>query len=501
MSLSEEATPAFPPDPAPLPPRTRDRRPAAPDATDERDDELFQGCPLFPPTGNNARGRSYADSFARAKLTEASVPDLGLRIRLVLPNANEDGTTRPTFNIPLLPLDTTVDAIQDRWGPGCYEVGLCRRSANDRTKAEVVSRRVRIAPRTGGEFGPNGEHDVGREAWPLDLSTEDGQVTDAMREEITYRNEIRASRPERSETSAARRTESPDYDYDRAPSAFDAPPSHYAGHPAELDPAATYRMVGGRLVPVAEAPKPTLFDSLAGQFAADPVGTTTKLATGAAAFRLVFAQLFPKPPPPPTAQEIAAATAASLAQALAPFTQALAAKPQGTDPSEVIRLQMEAARAESARQLAELRGAMEAQRLQSEQQFKLALAQQQHEARARELLHQLEAAKNAGEQEKKGILAELADLRKRLQQGDNEAPPGFFDRATDFLDTRFGEAVAPFVGPSIARLIDTALGSAAASTPGLPPAPPSVPSPPTAAPGVPPPDASVAVPGDAAEDA
>ena len=168
MSLLDDAT-AFPPDPAPLPPRTRDRRPAATDAADERDDEPFQGCPLFPPTGTNARGRSYADSFSRAKLTEASVPDLGLRIRLVSPNANEDGTTRPTFNIPLLPLDTTVDAIQDRWGPGCYEIGLCRRSANDRTKAEVVSRRVRIAPRMGGEFGPNGEQDVGREAWPLDL--------------------------------------------------------------------------------------------------------------------------------------------------------------------------------------------------------------------------------------------------------------------------------------------------------------------------------------------
>jgi hypothetical protein len=494
MSLSDEATPAFPPDPAPLPPRARDRRPAVPDAADERDDEPFQGCPLFPPTGTNARGRSYADSFARAKLTEASVPDLGLRIRLVSPNANEDGTTRPTFNIPLLPLDTTVDAIQDRWGPGCYEIGLCRRSANDRTKAEVVSRRVRIAPRTGGEFGASGEHDVGREAWPLDLSTEDGQVTDAMREEITYRNEIRASR---AEGGSSRYADPPRYDEDDRAVAFDAPaPPPYPTHPD-----GTFRVVGGRMVPVAEAPKPSAFETLAAQLAADPVGTATKLATGAAAFREVFAQLFPKPPPPPSAQEIAAATAATLAQALAPLTQALAAKPQGADPSELIRLQMESARAESARQLAELRGAMEAQRLQSEQQFKLALAQQQHEARARELLHQLEAAKNAGEQEKKGILAELADLRKRLQQGDNEAPPGFFDRATDFLDTRFGEAVAPFVGPSIARLIDTALGSAAASAPGLPPAPPSVPSPPTAAPGVPPPDASVAAPGDAAEDA
>jgi hypothetical protein len=493
MSLSDELTPALPPDPAPLPPRTRDRRPASTDTADERDDELFQGCPLFPLTGTNARGRSYAEIFARAKLTEAGVADLGLRIRLVSPNSHEDGTTRPTFNIPLLPLDTTVEAIQDRWGPGCYEVGLCRRSANDRTKAEVVSRRVRIAPRTGGEFGPNGEHDVGREAWPLDLSTEDGQVTDAMREEITYRNEIRASR---AEGGSSRYADPSRYDEDDRAVAFDAPaPQSYPTHPD-----GTFRVVGGRMVPVAEAPKPSAFETLAAQLAADPVGTATKLATGAAAFREVFAQLFPKPPPPPSAQEIAAATAATLAQALAPLTQALAAKPQGADSSEVIRLQMEAARAESARQLAELRGAMETQRLQSEQQFKLALAQQQHEARARELLHQLEVAKNAGEQEKKGILAELADLRKRLQQGDNEAPPGFFDRATDFLDTRFGEAVAPFVGPSIARLIDTALGSAAAA-PALPPAPPSVPSPPTAAPGVPPPDASVAAPGDAAEDA
>ena len=268
MSLADESTPVFPPDPAPLPPRTRDGRPAATDAADERDDEAFPGCLLFTLTGTHARGRSSAEIFARAKLTEAGVADLGLRIRLVSPNSHEDGTTRPTFNIPLLPLDTTVEAIQDRWGPGCYEVGLCRRSANDRTKAEVVSRRVRIAPRTGGEFGPNGEHDVGREAWPLDLSTEDGQVTDAMREEITYRNEIRASRTERGEASAARRTESPDYDYDRAPSAFDPPPPHYPGPPPELDPPATHRLVGGPRGAVAAVPHPPLFHPLAGPFAA-----------------------------------------------------------------------------------------------------------------------------------------------------------------------------------------------------------------------------------------
>lgn len=445
MSLSDDA--AFPPDPAPLPPRTRDRRPAAPDAADAVDEEPFQGCPLFPLSGASSRGRSYAEVFARAKLTEASVPELGLRIRLVSPNADEDGTTRPTFGIPLLPLDTTVEAIQDRWGPGCYEIGLCRRTVNDRTKAELISRRVRIVPRTGGDWGERGEFDVGREAWPLDLSTEDGQVTDAMREEILYRSEVRAERASRGEPGVARRGE----------------PFEYGRRPYDLDDVPSVRVAP-------EPPRPSALDSLVGQFAADPVGTATKVAAGLAAFREVFGQLAPKSP---SAQEIAAATSAAVAQALAPLAQALATRPAGSDPAEVIRLQMEAARADSARQLAELRGAMEAQRLASEQQFKLALAQQQHEARARDLMHQLDAAKSAGETEKRSILAELAEVRKRLQAGESDASPGLLDQLAGVLDTRFGEALAPLVAPHAGRLLDVIAGAPSGA-----PAAPSLESPP-----------------------
>jgi len=457
----DDATPAPAPGPelgGALPVRVRPQR-----AGSQRDEapaprEPFAGCPLFPVDGTNAHGTTYRDKFASCGFTQedADSGELGLRIRLESPDGRSGGTSKATFQIPLLPISTTQEAILDRWGPGKYEVTLCRRSANDRIKSteKSVSRNVTLLPRREPEFGPEGELDVGDEAWPID--PDDGNLTTAMRAEMERREEIREELAAQDAQDRgtfrddARGRPDPYAGAPQHPPAFGPP----AMDPRAYPPGTTFTFDAmGRPVPV--PPKASPFDGLAAQFARDPVEAAKGIAMALGAIKLALA---PSTPPPPTAQDIAAATAAAVAQAMGPalqtIAQAVTQKPAGPDPMQVVQLQIQAQQADSARQLAEFRAQMDAQRLQSEQAFKLQIQQQQHELRARELMHKLDTAKSASEAEKGGLLKELADLRQKLRTGDEEAAPGLLDQMSDFLDTKFGEAVAPFVGPAIARAID-----------------------------------------------
>lgn len=473
-----------------LPVRARPPRGAGRDAdADATPKELFQGCPLFPVDGANAKGESYRDRFAACGFTqdEAESGELGLRLRLESPDARTGGTSKATFGIPLLPLSTTQEAIHDRWGPGKYEVTLCRRSANDRIKSssKSISRALTLLPRVDRD-DPDGELDVGDEAWPIDA--EDPNLTEAMRAEIERREEIRA-----------RDAGQPSRVAPHPPMQTHLPPMGYGpGTPFGVD-------AFGRPLPAPSA-KPSALDALLNRFAADPLATISTLTAAAAGIK---SALGADRPPAPSAQEIAAATAAAVAQAMAPalqtIAQAVAAKPAGPDPMEMVRLQMEAARADADRRLAEFRAQMEAARLQSEQQFKLQIAHQQYAMQARELELKLDAAKTASEAEKGSILKELNEVRKKLASGETESAPGMLEQLGDVLDTKFGEALAPMVAAPLGRLIDAFAGGGAPAPSAAPVAPvfaPQVamPAPQYPAPSVAP-SVSVPVPEEPAEDA
>jgi len=504
----DDAAPAPAPGPelgGALPVRVRPQR-----AGSQRDEapapsEPFAGCPLFPVDSVDARGVTYRDKFAACGFTQedAEGGDLGLRIRLESPDGRAGGTSKATFQIPLLPLSTTQEAILDRWGPGKYEVTLCRRSGNDRIKsgAKSISRNVTLMARTAPEFGHDGEFDVGDEAWPID--PDDGSFTAAMRAEMERREEIREGLAAQDVQDRgtfrddARGRPDPYAGAPQHPPAFGPP----AMDPRAYPPGTTFTFDAmGRPVP-APPTRPSATNALLDRLATDPVATITALAAAAAGLKSALGL---DRPPPPSAQEVASATSAAVASALAPVLQALGQavtqKPAGPDPMQVVQLQIAAQQADSARQLAEFRAQMEAQRLQSEQAFKLQIAQQQHEMRARELMHKLDTAKSASDAEKGGLLKELSEVRKKLQAGEVETAPGLLEQMGDVLDTKFGEALAPMIGAPLGRLID----AVASGSPSPQPAPPRPVAPVFAAPQYPAPSAAPApavVPDESADDA
>jgi hypothetical protein len=485
---SDDATTAPAPGPelgGALPVRVRSPRGGAGREVDAAPGECFAGCPLFPVDGTDARGTSYREKFLACGFTQedAESQEIGLRIRLESPDGRAGGTSKATFPIPLLPLSTTQEAIHDRWGPGKYEITLCRRSSNDRIKssAKSISRNVTLLPRRDPEFGPEGEFDVGDEAWPID--PDDGNLTTAMRAEMERREEIREelAAQDAQDRGAfrddARGRPDPYAGAPQHPPAFGAPP---AMDPRTFPPGTTFTLDAmGRPVPAPPA-KPSAATALLDSFATNPLSTITTIATAAAGLKSALGL---DRPPPPSAQEIAAATTAALAPVLEKIASLAMAKPAGPDPMEVFKAQLAAEREAADRRAAEAREAAaraDAERERRESEARVRAAQEVAErerkwelqierlradGRAREIEAQLAAAKNAGEAEKSSLLKELADLRQKLRTGDEEAAPGLIEQMGDFLDTKFGEAVAPFVGPAIARAIDAVASGGPAPQP------------------------------------
>lgn len=490
----------------PLPVRSRTPRGGAQPREDEGEPEgPYAGCPLFPAELNNNAAR-----FAKFKLTESSGPKLGIRVRLVSPKPGGGGTTRPTFSTPLLDPDTTQDAIHDRWGPGVYEVALCLRSVNDRTKSEVVSRRITCPIRRGGDFGEHGEYDVGHEPWPLSLD-EDAAVTDEMRDEIEHRNRVRdelAAEDEGYEgdygdARASRGGHVPAYaPHSGAPGYGTAPASPYGAAPPPMPsalaypPDTTFQFVGGQYVPVAPpAPRPSLGAALAEFFAKDPTAALTVSFGVLEKARSVFAP--PPPPPTPTAQEIAAATTAAVAQAMGPALQAIAqavtAKPAGPDPMELLRVELAREREAARAQVAEERAQRERENAQRElaaqreaaerdRKFALELERLRAERRADELRFEVERAKNVTEVEKQSLLRDLDDARKKLRAGEESGAPDWSEKFATIADTKFGEAIAPRAMEILDRIAASVFSGGAPAPAGVPMAPafpPPVPVPPT----------------------
>lgn len=515
------ATPPAQPGDVPLPVRARSSRGGNAAARPERpgEDEPFSGGPLFMPNASDARGVSYAEKFTKHGLTEADRPDLGLRLRLIAPDPEaKGGTTRVGFSTELLHPDSPAEAIHDRWGPGLYEVALCWKTAANRTRSAIIERRLSLPIRTGGEFGPDGEYDVGREPWPVDLDV-NSSVPAEVRDEIERREEIREEIREL-DRSGGRGYDDPRGGYppsrdDRDPrgygNAYPPPPPAAPLAPA-MPPAGSFPQgtsfvqINGQWVaqtPAAPTPaKPSVVDGFLEKFTADPVATASSVAAALAALKGIVAPAAPPPPPAPTAQDIAAAVAA----ALAPVLQAVTARPSGPDPMEVFKAQLVAEREAAERRAAEDRAAraeaearrereaaeerLKAERERAEaearrerdtaardQQFQLQLAALRNESKLTALQHQVEAAKHANEGERQSLLKDLDEARKKLRSGEDEAPLDWTEKLATLADTEAGKVAAPKIVDLVGRVFEFLTSS---NAPPTPPAPLPVYAPPMA---------------------
>lgn len=519
-------TPPAQPGDVPLPVRARSTRGGGAPARAERpgEDEPFSGGPLFMPNASDAKGVSYAEKFAKHGLTEADRPDLGLRLRLIAPDPSaKGGTTRVGFASELLHPDSPPEAIHDRWGPGLYEVALCWKTAANRTRSAIIERRLSLPIRTGGKFGPDGEYDVGRESWPVDLDV-NSSVPAEVRDEIERREDIRA------ELNEIERGGHPHDGYDDPrggypPSRDDRDPRGYGGFPppppaaplAPMMPPAgsfplgtSFMQVNGQWVaqtPAAPTPaKPSVVDGFLEKFTADPVATASSVAAALAALKGIVAPPVPPPPPAPTAQDIAAAVAA----ALAPVLQAVTAKPSGLDP-EVLKAQLQAEREAAERRIAEERAARAAEEARREReraeervkqereraeaearrdreaadrdrQFQLQLAGLRSAQELTVLRHQVEMSQNANASEKASLLKELDDVRKKLRSGEEETPLDWSEKLATIADTEFGKAAAPKVLDLAERVVAFLTGNGAQAAPAPAPAPAFLPPAPMAPP-------------------